>query len=66
MRLFGICYGPFVYSVVGGLTPNVTEAELKGRFSAIKNLTVKSVEIILREDGVCKGFAYNWTFFLID
>lgn len=59
MRLFGRMDRPVSHFVVGGLTPNITEADLKGRFSAIKNLTVKSVEIILREDGVCKGFAYE-------
>ena len=36
----------------------VTEADIKGRFSAVKNLKVESVDIIMREDGVCKGFAY--------
>lgn len=44
--------------VVGGLTPNITEEEIRDRFSAVKELPIKSVEIILREDGVCKGFGY--------
>ncbi|KAK8802519.1 hypothetical protein WA171_006198 [Blastocystis sp. BT1] len=43
---------------IGGLTPNITEEEIRDRFSAVKELPIKSVEIILREDGVCKGFGY--------
>lgn len=48
----------FALSLVGGLTSNVTEDEIKGRFSVIKNLGIQSVEIMLREDGICKGFAF--------
>lgn len=52
-------------SLVGGLTPNITEEEIRNRFSAVKNLPIKSVDIILREDGICKGFGYVSLFIVV-
>ena len=32
--------------------------DIEKRFTVNKNVTIKSVDVIRREDGQCKGFAY--------
>lgn len=44
--------------VVGGLIPDISVEDIEKRFSVNKNVTIKGVDVIRREDGQCKGFAY--------
>lgn len=43
---------------IGGLIPDISVEDIEKRFSVNKNVTIKGVDVIRREDGQCKGFAY--------
>lgn len=44
--------------IVGGLIPDISVEDIEKRFSVNKNVTITSVDVIRRDDGQCKGFAY--------